>query len=96
MQNRFKSNKNIDMRSMRSIKRLEEGEAPPAHAKKKSSMRRQMSDFDQLLELIGTTPGMIKDSNTLLNIPDLDFNKVVPEKIYEKFADLGQYKMRRI
>jgi hypothetical protein len=96
MQNRFKSNKNMDMRSLRSIKKLEEIEAPPGLNKKRSSMKRQMSDFDQLLELIGTTPGMAKSPNASLNIPDLDFNKVVPERIYEKFADLGQYKMRRI
>jgi len=55
-----------------------------------------MSDFDHLLELMGTTPGMSKFGSNSLNIPDLDFNKVVPEKIYEKFADLGQYKIRRI
>ena len=67
----------MDIRSMKSIKKLEEIEALSLK-KKRSSMKRPMSDFDQLLELIGTTPGIAKSPNASLNIPDLDFNKVVP------------------
>jgi hypothetical protein len=84
-----------DIGANRTFKKLEPQSGPPL-LKQRSSFRQQMTDFEQLLELIGTVPGAVKPHGQQLSIPEMDFTKIAPERIYERFADLGQYKIRRI
>lgn len=57
--------------------------------------KRELSEFDQLLELIGSKPGRTQKASPLLEFPEVDFDEINPDRVYERFADLGEYGMRR-
>ena len=63
------------VKNLKTLKRIDHNQIPST-MKKSSTERRQMSDFDQLLQLIGNCPGVTKSSKDMLNIPEIDFNKV--------------------
>jgi hypothetical protein len=57
---------------------------------------KEVSELDRLLSLIGSKPGASHEQQKTIIIPDIDLSGIIPERIYERFGDLGDFGLRRV
>jgi hypothetical protein len=54
-----------------------------------------LSELDKLLSLIGSKPGAAQSKFNIAPIPSIDLQSIVPERVFERFADLGDFSLKR-
>jgi hypothetical protein len=63
---------------------------------KKLKAKGEIAQLDNILKLINSNSDPQKNIDKYkLNIPDLDLKDIHIERLYERFNDLGDYKIKR-